>query len=93
MPIRIIKKRHVPPQREPATLVPDPETAPVAPAELDYDKRQIAKSIEELWANRATMRAPAPTVCSLCGHLYGFPCHGKNDSCMNARWAGAAKEA
>lgn len=37
-----------------------------------------------------------PTVCSFCEHPYIEPCHGKSDTCMNAKWKSerlAAQEA
>jgi hypothetical protein len=27
-----------------------------------------------------------PTICRLCEHPYLEPCHGKSDTCMNAKW-------
>lgn len=47
----------------------------------------IAASWEELEKSAGKMRAPDPTECSLCHHQYGFPCHGKNAGCMNAKFA------
>jgi hypothetical protein len=56
-----------------------------------YADKSIAKDMKELLANRATMRAPAPTVCTFCKHPYAFPCEGKAKDCMNAEWIRAGK--
>lgn len=92
MPI-VIKKRVVAKAPEPLVdprpqeVVKAPEPKPVANERTPFHKLPIASSADELFANPGKMRAPDPTVCRLCGHLYGFPCHGDNPKCMNAIWA------
>lgn len=87
MAIKIVKKRQVT-ARTAAPLVDDlPAPAPAAKP-TSYRDLPVALSIEELWAAQPnTLRAPDPTPCKLCGHTYGFPCHGENHSCMNRAWA------
>lgn len=70
MAIKIIKKRHAPEVRTPAPLVEEP-ASPEPTAGT---------------ASKGATNTPAPTVCSFCGHVYYFPCHGENDNCMNAQW-------
>lgn len=91
MAIKIIKKRHAPQTRAPAPLVEEVE---VVEKQVGVPKEiKVATSIDELWAApKGTMRAPDPTECSFCGHVYAFPCHGKSDHCMNARWVRERKE-
>ncbi len=91
MPI-IIKKKRVQQKAEPEPLVdPRPEgvkhkEATTHNERTPFSKLPVASSPDELFANPGKMRAPDPTACKLCGHLYGFPCHGESDKCMNARW-------
>jgi hypothetical protein len=84
MAIKIIKKRHAPEMREPAPLVEELSE----PVEKPRSKEiKVASSLEELRAAPpGTVKVPEPTVCSFCGHAYVFPCHGKSDTCMNAKW-------
>lgn len=93
MPI-VIKKKVIAKAPEPlvdprpAEPVPAPEPkAVVANERTPFHKLPVASSAEELFANPGKMRAPDATVCNLCGHLYGFPCHGENPKCMNAVFA------
>lgn len=89
MPI-VIKKKVVAKAPEPLVdprpaPAPTPEPKPVVANErTPFHKLPIASSADELFANPGKMRAPDATVCKLCGHLYGFPCHGDNPKCMNA---------
>ncbi|MGK9085223.1 hypothetical protein KXR64_14200 [Brucella intermedia] len=88
MPI-IIKKKVV--AEAPAPIV-EPEEKVEArqeptPVVTDYRSLPIANSLDELWANRGKLRAPDPTECKLCGNSYAFPCHGKAENCMSAKWA------
>lgn len=103
----IIKKRNAGSVPTPDPVVPR-EPAPVeatpvkAPADLKA-RQQIAREqylalpIETdhdkyFAAPRGSVRAPEPTACSFCGHAYAFPCHGKRDNCMNAKWLREQKE-
>lgn len=75
-----------------------PAPAPIAPAaarvaneRTAFHQLPVAKTVEELMKSGGAMRAPTPTTCTLCGHDYGFPCHGKNPACMNAKHAKETK--
>ncbi|MCO5145407.1 MAG: hypothetical protein M9895_04410 [Aquamicrobium sp.] len=74
---------------EPDELVAPRSIEPAVPERpVSWRDLPIASSIEELWAAKSnTMRPPDPTSCDLCGHSYAFPCHGKAENCMNAKWA------
>ena len=103
MPIKIIKKVNVEQARPPAPLIEDtppirPQTPPastelkIAPSpkpgpDIPYEKRPVADTLAEFWANPSKYRTKPPTACKCCGSLYSYPCHGDNDKCMNARWA------
>ena len=101
MPIKITKKRVLPPTPEPEALVdPRPETPAVVERSqtrttvaglLPYADRTVAKTCDELRANKNTMRMPTPTACTFCKHMYGFPCQGKDKDCMNAQWIRSGK--
>lgn len=56
----------------PARPVPVVEPEPVAEA---------PKPVE-----RPVTPYKEPTLCSFCEHPYIEPCHGKSDTCMNAKW-------
>ena len=108
MPIKIIKKRHVEEARAPAPLIeatpPIKTEAKQAPTELKiapspkpgpdipYEKRPVADTLAEFWANPAKYRTRPPTACKLCESIYSYPCHGLNDKCMNAIYATERKK-
>mgnify|MGYP001172760229 CR=1 FL=1 len=49
--------------------------------------REPAPLVEEVQETPKTEATkPEPSECSFCGHLYIYPCHGKSETCMNARW-------
>lgn len=83
----VIKKRAQ--ATAPAPVVEPDEVAPARREDPGRPKvwgdLPVAETLDELWAAPAgTLRAKEPTVCSYCGHLYGYPCHGKAADCMNA---------
>ena len=100
MPIRIIKKVNVEQARPPAPLIEDTppiraETKPastelkIAPSpkpgpDIPYDKRPVADTLAEFWANPAKYRTRPPRACKLCEAIYAYPSDGLNDKCMNA---------
>ena len=107
MPIKIIKKRNVEEARKPAPLIdPTPpikteeKQAPtelkIAPSpkpgpDIPYEKRPVADTLAEFWANPSKYRTRPPRACKLCEGLYSYPCDGLNDKCMNAQWANELK--
>ena len=107
MPIKIIKKRHVEEARAPAPLIdPTPpsrskrnklpqssKSPPARPGpDIPYEKRPVADTLAEFWANPAKYRTRPPTACKLCELIYSYPCHGLNDKCMNAIYAKERKK-
>ncbi|WP_113155886.1 hypothetical protein [Nitratireductor sp. OM-1] len=87
---RVLKKKPAPDALvEPRPQKPAAKAPPPATERTPFEKLPVAASVEELFASGGKMRAPAPTTCKLCGHLYGFPCHGEKATCMNAKWARA----
>lgn len=82
----IIKKGRSAQPADPILPRPKPKPERNFCTPLPYYERKIAETAEELYLNPNTLRAPEQTLCSFCGHPYGFPCHGKSDKCMNARW-------
>lgn len=90
----IIKKRTAEAKPEPEALVAPRKAPAVAPApkassvaQAAYHSLPVAATVEELMASKGQMRAPDPTVCKMCGSVYGYPCHGQNPKCMNVIYA------
>lgn len=81
MAIKIVKKRHAGLGRLPSPLVDD-QSAPVEPPENTGTVIGREKPV----GSRVQVETPDPTPCSFCGHVYLFPCHGKDEDCQNAEW-------
>lgn len=95
MAIKIVKKALAAVSRAPSPIIPrkdEPSTAPQSPPKappakpIPKSQKPLAKSSEEFSKNPNGLRLPEPTLCDLCGHPYVFPCHGKSDNCMNAKF-------
>jgi hypothetical protein len=90
----IIKKAAAKRHPAPESLVPRHQEQPAPVEKAAVPKAQphmlpVAESLEQLRAHPSAFRAPPPTECKCCGHLYAFPCHGNSSSCMNKRFADA----
>jgi hypothetical protein len=67
------------PQPQPQSK-PDPKSGRDLLAHLE-----LTTSYEVYKANPGKYRMPPARACSYCGHLYIFPCDGK-EPCLNAKW-------
>lgn len=63
------------------------EVEPLVTERTPFEALPVAESLDQLWDHPGRYRAPQPSICTVCKHAYAFPCHGKSDKCMNARWA------
>ncbi len=85
----IIKKKAAVMAKAPEPLVEPRKPAPEprrATERTPFDQLPIATSAQQMFDNPGQYRAPEPRDCTFCGHPYAFPCDGKSDRCMNAKF-------
>ena len=68
-------------------MAPSPKPGP----DIPYEKRPVADTLAEFWANPAKYRTRPPGL-QVVRAVYSYPCDGLNEKCMNAQWAKERKK-
>ena len=84
-PAPVAQRLNTAPTEQVTEQVQPPAPARHKPNPDGWKNWPMASSLEELAANRNTMRPPEPRACIACGKHYPFPCDGAEDSrCITA---------